>query len=672
VGPGVNLRALSLDWIGMPYSRRAAPLLLAALLAGCGQVSPTVSPTASAPRAAGETLVMGLGIPPFAVSPLVRISNAQPGRFIPYIDLLMRFVYNALYRYDDTLTPVPDLASEPCEIASDQVTITCRIAEATFHDGTPLTADDVVFTYELARREPECLFAVHTCPGQMLESVRAVDERTVEFRLTAPNATFMTLVLPSVLIESRKVIEAAYAPLAERAPSLDAAEYEAAAEALVAPPREGQERDCEGGLADSEALFEAAGLEPLPREMFNRGDGSFDACMYADTTSVMLRAVGQSLGASGLDAIALAYRTLSHNAAPVGTGPWRFSGVEDGNRGIFEAFEDYHRGPPATPRLEFRVLREDPVAQRQMVLDGELDWYPIPVIFPETVEALRDAPNLQFTDYPDTTFFMLAFNVREGRLFADQNLRAALELCIDKPATVDAATDGTGDVLYSPVDPVSWAYDPDIPRPERDVDEARRLIEESGWIEGDDGIYTREGRRLATDVFVRDDDAQRIEFMDLVSEQVGDCGIELNVVPADGESVLDPISEYPHIPGGYEEPFDAIFYGWAHALDPHDTLFHSSAITSEEQRSTFNIMGFSDPRVDALLDEGIATYDLRERARIYREYQRLLAEQRPVLFGWSARQYDALDARLALTDGEINTSSRHWYWELEKLVLRSE
>jgi ABC-type transport system substrate-binding protein len=157
-----------------------------------------------------------------------------------------------------------------------------------------------------------------------------------------------------------------------------------------------------------------------------------------------------------------------------------------------------------------------------------------------------------------------------------------------------------------------------------------------------------------------------------VSEQVRDCGIELNVIPADGESVLGPIEEYPHIPGGYDEPFDAIFLGWIHGLDPHDTLFHSSAITSEERPGDLNFMGFSSPRVDALLDEGIATYDLRERARIYREYQRVLAEQRPMLFGWSARIYEALDLRLTLTDGEINSSSRHWYWELEKLVLRSE
>ena len=121
----------------------------------------------------------------------------------------------------------------------------------------------------------------------------------------------------------------------------------------------------------------------------------------------------------------------------------------------------------------------------EAVRSGEVDWMGIPGFVPEMYEALKDESGLQFASFPDSAYYMLAYNLRDGMLFADRNLRAALELCIDKPATVDAATNGNGDVLYSPVEPVSWAYQPDLPKPERDVDEARRLIESSGWIEGD-------------------------------------------------------------------------------------------------------------------------------------------------------------------------------------------
>ena len=91
-------------------------------------------------------------------------------------------------------------------------------------------------------------------------------------------------------------------------------------------------------------------------------------------------------------------------------------------------------------------------------------------------------------------YFMLAYNLRPEMLFSDRNLRTAVELCIDKPATVDAATDGTGDVIYSPIEPVSWAYEPDLSRPERDVaeqqDRGRLVDQQAGLVIERNGLKT--------------------------------------------------------------------------------------------------------------------------------------------------------------------------------------
>ena len=653
--------------------RLAASLSILVLVAQGLMTSGTAAqPSPAGPSPAGpspaetDTLVVGFTPPGFAPSPFILISNTTTAGIRP--ELPTQLVYNGLYRYDATLSPVPDLAAEPCTIADDEITITCRLVEARFHDGKPLTARDVAYTFELGRRHPDCLWAFGECFGDALESVDAIDDRTVRFTLTGPDATFLTLVLPRVMIDSRAVIEAAYAPFAERAPGLDAAAYVGSAEAIDAQLA-AEDPDCEAPLADAAALLEAAAIEPMPRDLFGDREGAFDACAYAFWTAVMLRAIAASLGATGLDAVALAYPALSFQRAPVGTGPWRFAGVEDGTRGIFEAYEGYHRGPPAIGRVEIRVIRDPAVATASM-RRGEIHWLGIAPFYPEIARDLRDEPGVRFATFPSPAYYMLAYNLREGRLFADRDLRSAMALCVDKAATVDAATDGTGDVLYSPIDPVSWAYESDVPRQGRDVAAARQLIEASGWVEGDDGVYVRDGRRLAADVFVSSLESQRVEFMDLVAAQVRACGIELTVVPADPETVLDPVTEYPHVPGGYEDPFDAIFIGWTHGLDPHDDLWHSRSVSSPEQPRGLNFMGFSDPRVDELLDRGVATYDQRERAQIYREFQRLIADEHPVLFGWSARIEEALDVRLGSTAGELDLGSPFWHWQLEHLTLR--
>jgi peptide/nickel transport system substrate-binding protein len=58
-------------------------------------------------------------------------------------------------------------------------------ADARFSDGKPLTADDVVFTFETARK------AAGTVDLTILESVRASGTATVEFKLKAPRITFL-------------------------------------------------------------------------------------------------------------------------------------------------------------------------------------------------------------------------------------------------------------------------------------------------------------------------------------------------------------------------------------------------------------------------------------------------------------------------------------------------
>ena len=71
---------------------------------------------------------------------------ANPGLFI-YNDLVFERLINA----DNNLTPTTEgLVAESFEVSDDGLTYTFKIREgSTWHDGQPLTAEDVKFTYEL-------------------------------------------------------------------------------------------------------------------------------------------------------------------------------------------------------------------------------------------------------------------------------------------------------------------------------------------------------------------------------------------------------------------------------------------------------------------------------------------------------------------------------------------
>jgi peptide/nickel transport system substrate-binding protein len=257
--------------------------------------------------------------------------------------------------------------------------------------------------------------------------------------------------------------------------------------------------------------------------------------------------------------------------------------------------------------------------------------------------------------------------------FYDVNLRKAVQYCIDKANLVDVATDGNGVPIEADIPPASWAFNTDLHPVERDVDAAKEFIETATvhtWTMGDDGIYVNEdGEPLSALVLVRAGQQDRVDFMNLLSEQVAECGIDIQVEAADFQTVLIPSLTYPHIPPGQDEPWSAYFGGWGVGVDPDPyALFHSSQCSNEEQPDTYNYVCLQDDEIDRLIEEGLATSDQAERTQIYFDYQARMQELQPYLFAWSNVNADGLSAGMTYDDGPLELDAPLWGWRREHLA----
>ncbi len=85
---------------------------------------------------------------------IIKGGEAQfPANFNPLLDDVRVWLYDGLVRFDEEMNPIPDLA-ESWEISEDGTVYTFTLRnDVTFHDGTPMTADDVVYTAELTLDE---------------------------------------------------------------------------------------------------------------------------------------------------------------------------------------------------------------------------------------------------------------------------------------------------------------------------------------------------------------------------------------------------------------------------------------------------------------------------------------------------------------------------------------
>lgn len=102
------------------------------------------------------------------------------------------FIYDTLLWKDRSGEYLPWIASG-FEASEDGRMYTFTVREGiSWHDGVPLTAQDVAFTFEyFAENREEISPTVIITPVPDIEEVRATDERTVVFRLRNPVATFL-------------------------------------------------------------------------------------------------------------------------------------------------------------------------------------------------------------------------------------------------------------------------------------------------------------------------------------------------------------------------------------------------------------------------------------------------------------------------------------------------
>jgi peptide/nickel transport system substrate-binding protein len=157
--------------------------VLGGVLAACGSSIQTGSPGPSASGKAGATIKAGIITPSGEINP---VTVADQGG----LDMLGQTgEYLCLSTQKLTLQPV--LATSWTSNSSADVW-TFKIRQGVkFHDGSPLTVDDVVYTYQLQTNPKNGAAALSAFAGVLTpDGVKKVDDSTVAFHLAAPNGNF--------------------------------------------------------------------------------------------------------------------------------------------------------------------------------------------------------------------------------------------------------------------------------------------------------------------------------------------------------------------------------------------------------------------------------------------------------------------------------------------------
>ena len=157
-----------------------AIIMMLSLFAGCGSEGNT-------PSVSDDKDTLYLRLSSALQSTDWQQTSAMEGNKITYVQL-----FEGLYGIDESAGGYYNLLAKDIQVSEDGLTYTIELVDATFQNGDPLTAEDVVFSYELAMQNSKFGYVT-----SMIDSIKADGDKTVIMTLKYPYSaishTFFTI-----------------------------------------------------------------------------------------------------------------------------------------------------------------------------------------------------------------------------------------------------------------------------------------------------------------------------------------------------------------------------------------------------------------------------------------------------------------------------------------------
>lgn len=281
--------------------------------------------------------------------------------------------------------------------------------------------------------------------------------------------------------------------------------------------------------------------------------------------------------------------------SPVGSGPFIFDSWLTGTEIKVVRNENYWGEKPAISSITFKFISE--AATRAIEIEsGNAD-----IAFdvsPSDVPRLSENTDLKVVTCNSFGFSYIIFN-NQDPVLSDIRVRQALTLAIDKPSLVQAVYSGLATVADSSIPATVFAYQSQG-ESEYNIEKAKQLLAEAGYPDG-------------LDVKLAAQDTQEVkDIAEIVQSMWAEIGVNAEIIVSATPEFIAAARRGDNQIGISAATFTTGDPG--HALADFDTrtnaFYHSD-----------------DTEIDTYLDKGMQTYDLNERAKVYQDVQKYIAEK---------------------------------------------
>lgn len=312
-------------------------------------------------------------------------------------------------------------------------------------------------------------------------------------------------------------------------------------------------------------------------------------------------------------------------------------------------------GPARIDKLITRII-PDNSAQFLELMAGNIDYMGLDPIKYSRIIPARPELQRKLALYKElgNSYTYMGFNLKH-KPFDDVRVRRAINYAIDKQEIIDGVYLGLGINIASPYKPgTRWSNPALTPYP-YDPAKARALLLEAGFKDTDgDGIVERDGKPFAFEI-ITNQNKEREKSAVLIQRRLKDVGIDVKIRAIEWASFISRFIK--------TGDFDVVVLGWGLGLDPDQyNIWHSS----QQAPGQFNFIGYQNPVVDKLLEQGRQELNPDKRMKIYHEFARILLEDSPIVYLSAGYGLTAIHQRVKGIDNPappagIGHNSQDWY-----------
>jgi peptide/nickel transport system substrate-binding protein len=331
------------------------------------------------------------------------------------------------------------------------------------------------------------------------------------------------------------------------------------------------------------------------------------------------------------------------NSAPnVGAGPYTFAGVEQGNLVRFVANANYWGEHPQITVIDIRLFSSASGLQAALA-DGSVDMG-LPLTAAQALSAQPAGYQAlpAYNGYNEGWYFYL--DAQKGQpALQDVAVRQALALAFNRPKLIQDLFQGLSRPAATFWD-ASPYVDPGLEAYPYDPEQAKKLLDQAGWIDTDgDGVRDKGGVPLALKYGTTTDPLRKAAQAQAQSDFQA-IGVKLQMLSYAPDTLFAPFGQEGPAASGKLDIME-----WADKPDfpdPATPYWQCSEIPSAANPDGNNWQALCDPELDSLFKLEATQVDFKQRQETFQKISKLIYDQVYWLGLWQLPDYWVVGPRL--------------------------